>query len=67
MSEVYVAEHAWNERKAAIKVLRLSHAHNAEARERMNREAKFLTRFRHPNVVLVFEANVTAHGIVWIA
>lgn len=47
-------------RAVAVKLLRPSIAHDAQARQRLGREVEILQRVRHPRVAPVLDANLTA-------
>src|SRR5687768_16535443 len=53
MGSVYRAKHAVLDRPCAIKVLYGEYAHDENLRKRFEREAKAVSRIRHPNVVAV--------------
>ena len=67
MGEVYLASHRFTKRQVALKVLRLSRAGKEDFRDRMQAEAEVLCELRHPNIVQVYDADMTSTGVVWIA
>jgi eukaryotic-like serine/threonine-protein kinase len=67
MGEVYLGTHAFNGRKAAIKVLQLSHTGDAKAMARIRQEALFLCKLNHPNIVTTYDSNIAEDGTIWIA
>jgi serine/threonine-protein kinase len=66
IAQVYEGVHPFTERKVAIKVLSLSHATDDVSLARMKAEAQLLTELAHPNIVTVYEANMTSQSVVWI-
>ena len=73
MGEVYIAEHSWlPTRRAALKVLqveRLGASRFAGSRfaERFRAEAALLASIDHPNVVRLYDAQITEDGRAWMA
>lgn len=65
--EVYVATQEFMERDVALKTVRAPLADRQELHARMKTEAKLLGRIQHPNVVTVFDAGITATGVIYIA
>ena len=61
MGTVYAAYDPTLDRRVALKLLRTERA-TERARERLVREAKFLARLAHPNVVTVCSARTVARG-----
>lgn len=59
MGDVYAAEDIQLDREVAIKCLHANVIARPESRERIIREARSLARFRHPNVVTLFDAGGT--------
>lgn len=55
MGEVYLAEHKFLDRKAAVKVLHQSHTGNKDIKERFLLEAQTLSRLDHPYIVKIFD------------
>ena len=55
MGEVYEAEHVHIHRKVAVKVLKPEIASDAQAIERLKREAQTTTGLDHPNIVETFD------------
>ncbi|PWT88905.1 MAG: hypothetical protein C5B54_09840 [Acidobacteria bacterium] len=55
MGAVYRARHIYLEQERALKVIRSDRSANKEFVERFIREAKLLTRLRHPNLVVMHE------------
>ncbi len=64
MGEVWEAEHATLARHVALKLVRLD---AAEARVRLLAEARILASLRHPAIVAVHDAGITADGIAYLA
>ncbi|WP_293256955.1 protein kinase [Nannocystis sp.] len=63
MGVVYAAHDSELRRRVALKLL---HPRSGQTEDDLLREAQHLARLNHPNVVTVYEANVT-HGRVWIS
>jgi serine/threonine-protein kinase len=59
---VYVAEHRWLGRRAAVKVLLPDLAGSTEAVERFLREARAVNRIRHPNIVEIHDGGALPDG-----
>ena len=57
MGAVYRARHLLMDKPVALKWLRPELCANADARERLIREARSVARVRHPNVVQVFDVD----------
>jgi serine/threonine-protein kinase len=57
MGAVYRARHVLMDKPVALKWLRPELCSNADARERLIREARSVARVRHPNVVQVFDVD----------
>jgi serine/threonine protein kinase len=55
MGTVYRARHMYLDEERAIKVIRGQFSENRDYLERFIREARILTRLRHPNLVLLYE------------
>src|SRR5713101_8277619 len=55
MGEVYRARDTRLDRTVAIKVLPTSLAENAQARERLEREARAVSKLNHPNICTLFD------------
>ncbi|MCK6548533.1 serine/threonine protein kinase [Myxococcota bacterium] len=66
-ARVYRARHVVLDREVALKVLHPHHARRPHVVERLQREAKALSRLSHPNIVGVLDAGVTPEGLAWIA
>jgi serine/threonine-protein kinase len=64
MGEVWEADHAALGRRVALKLVRLE---AADARARLLHEAKILASLRHPSIVAVHDAGITAEGIAYLA
>jgi serine/threonine protein kinase len=67
MGEVFLAEDARLERKAAIKFLPADAARDPESRQRFLREAKAASALNHPHVCVVYDVGETDDGIPFIA
>src|SRR5688572_4805879 len=67
MGEVFLAEDARLERKAAIKFLPAEMAADPERRKRFLTEAKAASALNHPNVCVVYDVGETADGLLFIA
>lgn len=66
MAEVFVASHTRLAGRFAIKALNRELARNKEALVRFGREAAVLSSLHHPNVVQVFDFNVTDDGTPYL-
>jgi len=55
MAEVYLGTHLNLERQVAVKVLHSFIEEDQDLRERLQREAKVVAGFRHPNIVQVYD------------
>lgn len=66
MGSVYRAKHAVLDRPSAVKVLYGEFAHDENLRKRFEREAKAVSRMRHPNVVEVSDFGSTADGVTFL-
>ena len=66
MGEVYLAEDTKLDRRVALKFLPPALWNEAEAQQRLIREARAAARVNHPNVVAVHEVDI-ADGEVFIA
>lgn len=64
MGEVWQAQHATLDRPVALKLLRI---HTSELRAQLLHEARVLASLRHPAIVGVHDAGVTAEGVAYIA
>jgi non-specific serine/threonine protein kinase len=67
MGQVFLAEDARLDRKAAIKFLPGEVARNAEARQRFLTEAKAASALNHPHVCVVYDVGETDDGVPFIA
>ncbi len=67
MGAVYEAEHEFTQRRVALKVIHTHRASTGDFRERMVQEARALADLSHPNVVTLYDANMTEDGTVWLA
>ncbi len=65
MGEVYRARDTELGRDVAVKVLPDEVAHDAERLERFRREARFLARLSHPNILEVFDVGEEA-GVIYV-
>jgi serine/threonine protein kinase len=63
---VYLAEHPYVARKAAVKVLHPLMARDSELVARFFNEARAASAIRHPNIVEVFDAGLTDEGMPYI-
>lgn len=59
---VYQAIQTATKRKVALKVLLHGHYADSAQRQRFQREIETLAQLRHPNIVPIFDANVTKDG-----
>jgi serine/threonine protein kinase len=64
--DVYVATHVRLGSEVAVKVLLPSLAGNAEALDRLRREADIMSRLQHPHIVQILDFNVTEQGVPFI-
>lgn len=64
---VYLAAHEGTGRRAALKVLSRAFAASPEMSGRFVREARILSRLRHPNVVEILELGVLPDGRPFVA
>ncbi len=55
MGEVYLALHARQNRRAALKLLPASHAEDRERVERFQQEARAVLALNHPNIVTIYD------------
>jgi serine/threonine-protein kinase len=62
MGSIWVAEHQTLKRRVAVKFLTRERHDAPEATERFSREARIVTRIRHPHVPKVFEYGFTPDG-----
>jgi serine/threonine protein kinase/Flp pilus assembly protein TadD len=60
MGEVYLAEDTKLDRKVALKFLPASLRKDAEARERLLREARATSKLDHPNILTVYDVRLEA-------
>ncbi len=67
MGEVFLAEDARLERKAAIKFLPAEQAADPERRARFMSEARAASALNHPNVCVVYDVGETSEGLPFIA
>src|SRR5947209_819320 len=67
MGDVYEAVHRTSGRVVALKCLKVKHLSKNDARARMKMEAIVLSELQHANVVQVYDAGISDHGMVWIA
>jgi len=66
MGQVFEAEHEFTKRRTALKVA-LTKLADADMQERMIQEARALAELDHPNIVRLYDANVTPDGRLWLA
>jgi eukaryotic-like serine/threonine-protein kinase len=64
--EVYEAENPFLQRRAAVKVLHAGMGQDPELVRRFLNEARAASAIRHPNIIDVFDAGVTADGEPYI-
>src|SRR5205814_1319009 len=55
MGSVYLCEHKFMRRRAAVKVLPISHSNDPSALERFYREARAVAALDHPNIVRAYD------------
>jgi serine/threonine protein kinase len=67
MGAVYEAEHEFTKRRVALKVIHTHRANTGDFRTRMIQEARTVADLSHPNVVTLYDANMTDDGTVWMA
>ena len=67
MGEVFLAQDARLERKAAIKFLPEELAADSERRQRFLREARAASALNHPHVCVVYDVGETDDGLPFIA
>src|SRR5271157_3232278 len=67
MGEVFLAEDARLERKAAIKFLPPEFANDPDRRQRFLSEARAASALSHPHVCVVYDVGETAEGQPYIA
>jgi serine/threonine-protein kinase len=66
MSSVYLASDRSTRERRAIKVLSPALSQDANAMERLRREASFGMRLAHPNVCHIIQLGETADGLVYV-
>ncbi|HEY2745397.1 MAG TPA: serine/threonine-protein kinase, partial [Polyangia bacterium] len=66
MGSVYEARHLRIPKRFAVKFLRIGLEENPEANERFRREAEVVAGLDHPNIVEVYDYNVTDDGSPYI-
>jgi serine/threonine-protein kinase len=66
MGAVYLAEHPFMGRKAAIKVLRREFAEDAALVERFMNEARAANAIRHPNIIDIIDVGLLESGIPYL-
>ncbi len=66
MGQVFEAEHEFTKRRTALKVA-LAKLVDADMQERMIQEARSLAELDHPNIVRLYDANLTPDGRLWLA
>jgi serine/threonine-protein kinase len=64
---LFAAVHRFSKRKAAVKVLQLGWSRSRRALQHCQHEVIALCRIEHPNIVSVYQADVTKDGDVFIA
>ncbi len=63
---VYLAQHQILQKKVAVKVLLAAKGSDESARLRFQREAQFLSKLEHPNIVKVYAFGWTAEAVPYI-
>jgi hypothetical protein len=66
MGSVYLAEHPFMGRKAAIKVLHQDHATNRSLVERFMNEARAANAIGHPNIIDIIDVGLLPSGIPYL-
>jgi len=66
MGAVYLAEHPFMGRKAAIKVLRREFAEDPGLVERFMNEARAANAIRHPNIIDIIDVGRLPSGIPYL-
>jgi serine/threonine protein kinase len=66
MGEVYMAAHERLPGFFAVKAMQPDHSNRVESIERFKREVEILAGVRHPNVVQVFDFNVSPQGAPYL-
>ncbi len=66
MGEVYEAQHLRVPKRFAVKFLKVSLLDKSEATSRFRREAEILASLDHPNVVSLFDYNISDDGAPYI-
>src|SRR5438270_6084447 len=66
MGSVYEARHLRIPKRFAVKFLRIDLMENAEALQRFRREAEVVAGLDHPNIVEIYDYNVTDDGSPYI-
>src|SRR6476646_3651329 len=66
MGAVYLAEHPFMGRKAAIKVLRREFAEDKSLVERFMNEARAANAIRHPNIIDIIDVGRMPSGIPYL-
>jgi tRNA A-37 threonylcarbamoyl transferase component Bud32 len=59
MAEVYLGEHTTLNRKVAVKIIREHVDTDPDIRARFEREARVMAGLRHPNIIQVFDFDIT--------
>jgi tRNA A-37 threonylcarbamoyl transferase component Bud32 len=62
MSTVYLARHELMNKDVAVKVLQMQYSSDAKMIQRFQREARAASSLSHPNLVAVYDFNVTTDG-----
>ncbi|MBZ0187687.1 MAG: serine/threonine protein kinase [Candidatus Obscuribacterales bacterium] len=65
-STVYLAEHLALDRLVALKILNRSKTANTSASQRFEREARALSRLKHPGFVDIHDLGITSDGFLFI-
>lgn len=67
MSSVYLAEQAFMDRKAVVKIVRAEDTLSQERNQRFRQEARAASRLKHPNIITVYNFGELADGSLFLA